>query len=89
MKPKEAHNDSNTMNVFHNTLNRYPLKSVGGRRPPKYKFRKGDLVRIYKSHDALRSKGYLPRYTWEIFRIRAWANTRALDQEAILAYILK
>jgi len=89
MKPVEAHDDKNNLHVYKNTLARYPLKHVGGHKPPKYKFKRGDLVRIYKSQDSLRRKGYLPRFTWEIFRVRKIANDRSLDTFAVPAYVLE
>ncbi len=91
MKPVEARNDEKSLQVYRNTIRRYPLPVSKAKQGLKYKFDKGDLVRIYKSPGGpLRLKGYLPRFTWEIFRVRARANKRGMDRRSsIPAYILE
>jgi len=88
MRPLNAAKDENTLQVYENTLKRYP-KDV---KRKIYKFKKGDLVRIYKGgHGALGNKGYLPQYTWEVFRIAKLANDRpGIDGKyAPPAYVLE
>ena len=58
--------DSHTLDVYATTQK---WENKGGRqrrRPPRFK--KGDYVRILKTRAAF-AKGYLPRFTWEIFEI--------------------
>ena len=85
MRPIDAAKDENTLEVYNNTLKRYPPK----KKKKKYKFKVGDLVRIYKAGDReVGNKGYLPRFTWEIFRIAKLANNRsAAEDKQIPAYI--
>ncbi len=88
MRPLDAAKSENTLNVYSNTLQRYPKSN----KKIEYKFKKGDLVRIYKGKQgALARKGYLPQYTWEIFRISKLANDRpGIDGvNAVPAYILE
>lgn len=80
MRPSEADKDQNTLKVFQHIKRKqaYPKTSKSIR----YKFKKGDLVRILKGNSGgLISKGYLPRYTWEIFRIHQKANVKPLDRK--------
>lgn len=84
MSPKDAHIPSNYIEAMRRTVPMTDLKTT----PPKYKFKKGDLVRILKSRTVF-DKGYLPRFTWEIFRIKERANQRPLDKYAVPAYSLE
>ncbi len=84
LAPNEAHDDAKTLEVYTNTMKRYPTS-----KRIKYKYKKGDLVRILKSQENLARKGYLPQFTWEIFRIRQRANNRPLDRQAVPAYLLE
>ena len=85
--PAEAHKPENHLAVLR-VLHQKQLAAGG--KPPKYRYKKGDYVRILKSRgSALKAKGYLPRYSWEIFKIHKLANDRWLDRKAVPAYILK
>ena len=67
-----------------------PGKSDRKTAPPKYRFKTGDLVRILKRRDgALQSKGYLPRFGWEIFKVKKRANDRSEDMHSVPAYVLE
>lgn len=59
-----------------------------------YRFKVGDLVRILKSRGSGgavgMNKGYLPNFSWEIFRVRALANKKPHDRSrGPPAYILE
>lgn len=57
-----------------------------------YKFKVGDHVRILLSKGGpLGKKGYLPKFSWEIFKVKKLANDRPLDggNRAIPAYVLE
>ena len=85
--PEEASMAKNYLNVLRNiTPKPHPPTAT------KYKYKRGDLVRILKSQNqgALKSKGYLPRYTWELFKISKPANDRSFDKNSPTpAYILE
>lgn len=77
----ESITDDDTLQVFRNSyLNHLPqnVKRV-------YKFKKGDYVRIAKAQTAF-SRGYLPRFTWEIFQIADLVDT---DSAQLPAYRLQ
>jgi len=89
MKPDESRKVENYLQVL-KTLNQKRLRGSRRRRPPVYKYKKGDYVRILLGKGgALGRKGYLPRYTWEIFKILKRANDRPLDRGGVAAYILE
>lgn len=82
LTPNEASDPKNYLQTLSLV---YPADEIvglkEGKSPPKYNYKKGDLVRIKKRHDSrLPQKGYLPTFTWEIFRIRERANTRPQDR---------
>lgn len=81
--PLEASDPKNFLNVVYNSV---PLVN---NQISKYKFKIGDYIRILKARSAL-DKGYLPRFTWEIFRVKAYANTnQPTDKQSVPAYILE
>ena len=92
LTPNEASDPRNYLQALSYT---YPADEIMGvskkQPPPTYKYDRGDLVRIKKRHDTkLPHKGYLPTFTWEIFRVRDRANTRPHDRfRGPAAYILE
>lgn len=93
LTPEEACDPANYLEALTHT---YPADEIVGlgankKSAVKYLYKKGDLVRIKKrSESLLPSKGYLPNFTWEIFRIRERANTRPQDRHrGPPAYILE
>ena len=86
MPPEQAHQPGNYLEAMRHTVPMAPLQQQ--QRPTKYKFSAGDLVRILKSREAFH-KGYLPRFTWEIFRVKQRANQRPVDKHAPPAYTLE
>ncbi len=78
--PPEEITDEHTLEVFKNT---YRPKHIP---PEEYRFKVGDYVRIAKAQDIF-SRGYLPRFTWEIFQIVKRANDRGTNQPP--AYVLQ
>ena len=92
MSPGEARQPENYLSALQNT---HPLKggtpTTGSGK--KYHYKKGDLVRILKGREgpAGMHKGYTPNFSWEIFRIKARANTRQHDKHPSRppAYILE
>ena len=89
MSPEDAREPTHYLEALEKT---YPTKK--SRRPPRYRFKSGDYVRILKSAGtvvgAAMSKGYLPNYTWEIFRVRGRANTKPHDRNrSPAAYLLE
>ena len=88
MEPEEASRSKNYLKALEQT---YPIKTSSmvagtavdgmGRGVKRYRFKKGDLVRILKAEGgAIKSKGYLPNFSWEIFRVRTRANTKPHDK---------
>ena len=85
MSPEHAREPEHYLTALKKT---YPLKEPAVKTASlaasarKYKFKAGDLVRILKTREgpAGMTKGYLPNFSWEIFRIRARANTRPHDK---------
>ena len=72
---------ANTLTAYQNTY------FANGSVPSKtYKFKVGDYVRIAKAQDVF-SRGYLPRFTWEIFQIAKLANDRGIKNPP--AYVLR
>ncbi len=89
LSPSEAQQPGNYLHVMRQVVPMAPLSSSSSSIKPTYKYSKGDLVRILKSRSAF-DKGYLPRFTWEIFRVRERATTnRPSDAYAVPAYILE
>lgn len=89
MRPTEATQPENYLSVL-KQLERRRLRIGSGAGGKKYKFQVGDTVRVLLANGGpLRTKGYLPRYSWEIFRIRKRANDRAHDRPGAPAYILE
>lgn len=85
LSPYQAKQPENYLHVMKRVV---PMHPTHKNAMPKYNYQKGDLVRILKSKSAF-DKGYLPRFTWEIFRIHKRANDRPHDQHAVPAYILE
>ena len=85
MRPKEVDtSDSHTLEVYGNLLSRYPNST----KKKKYAYKRGDFVRILKTNaSSVGHKGYLPRFTWEIFKISRQATDSL--QNSIPAYILE
>ena len=79
MKPVNV-KDKHMFQVYSATHNKRRRRNG----PPRFK--KGDYVRILKSRAAF-AKGYLPRFTWEIFQIADYVNQ--LTNEDPHAYFLK
>ena len=79
MRPIEARLPENCLSVMKQLeLRRYRGQKRGGKLP--YRFKPGDLVRILLDKGGpLGKKGYLPRFSWEIFRVKKQANDRILD----------
>jgi len=86
MRPGEA-TDDKTLTIWENT---YKKERQGKQhRSPKYAYKVGDYVRILKEQTAF-SRGFLPRFTWEIFQIAKQLNDRrALAADGAPAYLLK
>lgn len=88
-RPIDANKEEYQLRVL-STLNRKQRLQYSQHKSVRYTFRVGDLVRILRGDDgALGRKGYLPRFTWEIFRVRKLATDRALDLGGPPAYILE
>jgi len=88
-RPVEGRKPENHLKVLQSLTRKRQLQRT---KPAKYKFKVGEHVRILRgSGGALGRKGYLPRFTWEIFKIKKLANDRPLDggKAAIPAYILE
>lgn len=86
LRPQEAHDPKRFLDALEILEKKRRKKlPVGG---PTYRYRVGDHVRILREQTAF-DKGYLPRYTWEIFRIAGRADTHPGDEEAIPAYLLE
>lgn len=85
LPPIEAKQSENYLKVMKRVVPMPPSKPTS---TPKYKYDKGDYVRILKSKRPF-DKGYLPRFTWEIFRIHKRANDRSHDKFSVPAYILE
>lgn len=84
--PNNAKDPKNFLSVVHNSV---PLVDAEDQKQPKYKFKIGDYVRILKGQSPL-DKGYLPRFTWEIFKVKSYANMKQpTDRYAVPAYILE
>jgi len=79
MRPIET-TDANTLTVWENTYKND--KST----KKQYKFKVGDHVRILKEQTVF-NRGYLPRFTWEIFKVAKLANDRVDSYPS--AYILQ
>ncbi|NNK28383.1 MAG: transposase family protein [Flavobacteriaceae bacterium] len=63
---KAAQSGNRNLEIFKNIRARYNPE----RKQQRPKFSQGDYVRIYKSSEGnISKKGYLPRFTWEIFKI--------------------
>jgi len=73
--------DKDTLDVYHNTY----ANNKSTKDTRKYKYKVGDYVRIAKAQEVF-SRGYLPRFTWEIFKIVKLANVG--NQKQPPAYIL-
>lgn len=86
LSPMEAKQPENHFQVMKRVVPMQP--PAGSKQMPAYHYKKGDLVRIAKSKTAF-DKGYLPRFTWEIFRIHKRANDRPHDRYSVPAYILE
>ncbi len=87
MRPYNAKLDENVLQVYNHIKKKQTRSSA-----TKYKLNVGDYVRILKGNSGpLASKGYLPRFTWEIFQIKKRADDRAQDRGNGIppAYILQ
>jgi len=80
MRPIET-TDADTLTVWENTY-----KKDTEDKKKKYKFKVGDHVRILKEQTVF-SRGFLPRFTWEIFKVAKLANDRGASSPP--AYILQ
>ena len=95
MKPTDAKESENYLKALSSSypLKFRPRKSSAATTRVKYQYKAGDLVRILKRREgpAGMHKGYLPNYSWEIFRVKARANDRKCDKnfERPPAYILE
>lgn len=96
MSPLEARDPTRYLEALGRTYPPARAAAAGKKAPPppKYRFKAGDLVRILKGRGSGAAvgmnKGYLPNFSWEIFRVRAQANTRPHDRErGPAAYILE
>lgn len=85
MRPVEAKLDKNIFDV-HKSL-KHKMIDESPHKKKTYRFKRGDHVRILKEQSNVGNKGYLPRYTWEIFRISKLANQRPLDKDVPAYYL--